>query len=193
MTKPKDDQRCQRCFARNKIPGPGSRYCAECRGRCEECGAPSRYNERGKFFSRYCRACERVKYRPERCTKCGGPMNGSHTSYCRTCFNAYYRELRASDPEEYRRREWRKEIRKYGITEDDWQAMHDRQDGRCAACGGEEAHPGRSRLCVDHDHTTGAVRELLCTSCNLAIGYVGEDPERLRRLAVYLERHQNQI
>jgi len=42
-------------------------------------------------------------------------------------------------------------------------------------------------LVVDHDHSTGRVRKLLCNACNLAIGMVQEDPARLRALAAYLE------
>ena len=36
--------------------------------------------------------------------------------------------------------------------------------GRCALCGAEKA------LCIDHDHTSGAVRGILCTGCNSSLG-----------------------
>ncbi len=44
-----------------------------------------------------------------------------------------------------------------------------------------------AKLMVDHDHTTGEVRGLLCHNCNRAIGLLREDPERLRRAIEYLE------
>ena len=44
-------------------------------------------------------------------------------------------------------------------------------------------------MVIDHCHTTGLVRGLLCNSCNLVLGAVGESPDRLRALAVYLERY----
>lgn len=51
----------------------------------------------------------------------------------------------------------------------------------CAICGAE------SDLVGDHDHGTGKPRGILCRNCNLAIGNMRDDPERLRRAAEYLE------
>lgn len=52
---------------------------------------------------------------------------------------------------------------KYGITPDDWNQLMNVQGGRCAIC---RNPPKKKRLSVDHDHTTGAVRGLLCSRCN---------------------------
>src|SRR5688500_1693885 len=57
----------------------------------------------------------------------------------------------------------------YGITKDDYLAMLERQGGVCATCGNP---PTDKPLCVDHDHTTGVVRGLLCHRCNKALGWV---------------------
>jgi hypothetical protein len=47
------------------------------------------------------------------------------------------------------------------------------------------------RRCVDHCHTSGRFRGVLCHGCNSALGLINnEDPESLRRAAVYLENHQ---
>ena len=46
----------------------------------------------------------------------------------------------------------------------------------------------KRRLCLDHDHTTGAFRGWLCSRCNRALGFVLDSPERLRKLADYLEK-----
>lgn len=43
------------------------------------------------------------------------------------------------------------------------------------------------KLHVDHDHVSGKMRGLLCQKCNHGIGLMGEDPDRLRRAARYLE------
>lgn len=75
----------------------------------------------------------------------------------------------------------------YGITQEDYDRMHADQGGQCAICGG----PGLGRfgtLHVDHCHTTGAVRGLLCDNCNMALGQFKDAPALLRRAADYLER-----
>lgn len=65
--------------------------------------------------------------------------------------------------------------------------MLERQGGVCAICGRVERDKG---LAVDHNHETDKVRELLCTRCNPAIGFLQEDPTIARRVADYLERHK---
>lgn len=82
-------------------------------------------------------------------------------------------------------------LRSFGMTAEDYEVMAAKQAGRCAIC--FHFPPiinGSARLHVDHDHVTGAVRGLLCTLCNLALGKMGDDPERLRRAAIYLETAQ---
>lgn len=68
--------------------------------------------------------------------------------------------------------------------------MQDEQGGRCAACGRPETSLGNhgkvKRLAVDHNHETGEVRGLLCLSCNVALGLVDDDVNRLLALAEYL-------
>lgn len=65
------------------------------------------------------------------------------------------------------------------------------QHGKCAVCGEGETRlgsHGRVRsLSVDHCHTTGAIRGLLCDNCNNILGRAKDSPSVLRRLAAYLE------
>lgn len=58
---------------------------------------------------------------------------------------------------------------RYGITPEQWQSLYDSQEGLCGICGQPQ---GAQRLCVDHDHSTGAVRGLLCDFCNRKVGRV---------------------
>ncbi len=58
------------------------------------------------------------------------------------------------------------------------------KDGaKCAICG------FGGSLKVDHEHTSGKIRGVLCHNCNVAIGHMRDDPTRLRAAAQYLELH----
>lgn len=59
----------------------------------------------------------------------------------------------------------------YGITLEDYNDLYDQQEGRCAICKEEEKREGWW-LHVDHDHSTGEIRGLLCSVCNLALGHI---------------------
>lgn len=78
--------------------------------------------------------------------------------------------------------------REYGISLDDYDRMGRAQHWRCAICH-LLPYPKGSRLVVDHDHATGAVRALLCSSCNSALGLLGEWPDRLHEAVRYLSHH----
>lgn len=74
--------------------------------------------------------------------------------------------------------------RKYGIDAEEYLRLLKTQDRKCAICGSEPA-----RLFIDHCHTSGKVRGLLCTQCNAGIGMFKEDPSRLRGALAYLATH----
>ncbi|MFE5621705.1 endonuclease VII domain-containing protein [Streptomyces virginiae] len=57
----------------------------------------------------------------------------------------------------------------------------------CDLCSAEAPPEGKAHS-IDHNHATGAVRGVLCHSCNLALGHFKDDPERLLRAARYLTR-----
>jgi len=77
-------------------------------------------------------------------------------------------------------------IKKYGITEEDYQRMFDEQNGGCAICGGTKGKNGR--LHIDHNHATGKVRGLLCSPCNVAIGMLRENPALFQKAQDYIAR-----
>lgn len=54
----------------------------------------------------------------------------------------------------------------FGLEPEDYRDLVEAQGGVCAIC-----RTAGNRLCVDHDHGTGEVRGILCTKCNLTLGY----------------------
>lgn len=77
----------------------------------------------------------------------------------------------------------------YGIEYSEYERLRELQQGCCAVCG---TAPDRD-LHVDHCHTTGRVRGLLCGGCNRALGIMHDDPACIRRLALYAERHASLV
>ncbi len=79
----------------------------------------------------------------------------------------------------------------YGLTLEEFGAMRERQGGLCALCGRKDSgRPIWKDLCVDHDHATGKVRDLLCHQCNMVLGHARDDVKLLRRAAAYVEAHR---
>lgn len=65
-------------------------------------------------------------------------------------------------------------------------SLSEHQNYRCAICGCDEDREGR-RFAIDHDHDTGLVRGLLCTRCNVGLGYFSDSVEKLSAAIKYLE------
>lgn len=77
----------------------------------------------------------------------------------------------------------------YKLTLDDFEIMLAAQGGRCAICGGTEpGGPTNLSFCVDHCHTTGRVRGLLCFSCNQGLGHFKDNVDLLANAAEYLQK-----
>lgn len=133
-------------------------------------------------------------------------------SYCHECCNTYAKDHRANDPDANKKarayyranvehkkevaRQWRartghdrkQNLRSlYGLSVDDYRLLLTAQNEVCAICK-EPPRGKRKFLSVDHDHETGQVRGLLCTTCNVGMGALRDSPELLRTAAAYLER-----
>jgi len=74
----------------------------------------------------------------------------------------------------------------YGLTPEQYQEMYDKQGGVCSIC--SEKCTAQFNLAVDHNHDTGSVRELLCKSCNVALGFLKDSSEVAEKAAKYLRR-----
>lgn len=116
--------------------------------------------------------------------------NYRRETWCKRCTQDLANRWRRENPERFNRTRRARHLRKhYGITLDDYDRMLSDQGGKCLGCGSETSGPDGHPLVVDHDHRTGRVRELLCSKCNLVLGNALDNPEVLRALADYLDRH----
>lgn len=85
-------------------------------------------------------------------------------------------------------------LAKYGLTPETYEAILLEQNSACAICGKPETmvdprYGTKHRLSVDHNHTTGVRRGLLCKRCNSALGLLDDSIELVHRAKEYLERY----
>ncbi len=78
--------------------------------------------------------------------------------------------------------------RTFGLTIQQYDEMYLCQSGCCAVCKKHQSELNRV-LCVDHDHSTGKIRKLLCHECNKALGLLYENIRTIESLAKYLRDH----
>lgn len=149
------------------------------------------------------------------CTKCGESFPNTSEyfygyggrrglkSWCKTCTAKAGKAWRASQPERAKaksRANWKLyklehpdymrdyNLRRcYGITLDEFDVLFAEQGYRCAICGvSNEDYSGKKSFHVDHDHATGAIRGILCHSCNIGLGNFKENGEVLHKAILYL-------
>ena len=126
--------------------------------------APSKYPQ-GRFKDKPCRTCGTVF----------SPQAPSHLHCSDKC------KQRSADSNYLRKN--------YGITVEEYEQMFIEQDYKCKICGtnGFKIEPNaRQLLAVDHCHTTGMVRGLLCHNCNRALGLFQDDVRNLSNAIAYL-------
>ena len=109
---------------------------------------------------------------------------GGRNYECKECTKA--RVKKNHDPDRARDRHYR---RNYGISLADFNRMVLSQGSRCACCGTDKPGGKHEQWCVDHDHLTNEVRQLLCKDCNIVLGIVDDSPEHLQRLIAYVLKH----
>jgi 5-methylcytosine-specific restriction endonuclease McrA len=75
---------------------------------------------------------------------------------------------------------------KFGISLEQYEEMFRQQNGLCSIC---SSPGGKLALAVDHDHSTGLVRSLLCSHCNVAMERIDNIPNWSERAEQYKARH----
>ena len=118
-----------------------------------------------------CSVCEETKPKVD-FHKCGRSRDG-RSSQCKACMSEKQKDTRLR--------------RLYGISAKEYKALSAAQNGLCRICVNPPP-PDQRGLVVDHCHTTGAVRGLLCNNCNALLGMATDDVARLRSAIDYLER-----
>ena len=148
--------------------------------------------EENGIIGKDCTKCklflESVKFRPNPKMSCG------LDSWCKTCWQSVRRKYNGTIDAAKRREYQYKHA--YGITKTDLDTLLEKQENACAIC--KTKFPGNPRFkvfCVDHNHTTGKVRGLLCRNCNSGLGLFEDSPELIEKAIKYLEKygHKNNI
>lgn len=168
------------------------RTCGECAG-----PIPIEVNLRAKTCSRECGVAYQNRKRQERktarwreikqpCKQCGSEIPDDRhagSKYCSAECKKKFLDAawRAKSPGYMR-------SYLYGLTDEQYAELLAKQNGRCAICQTDKPG-GKGGWHVDHCHTSGQVRALLCHHCNLLLGHAKDDIARLRAAITYLEAH----
>lgn len=132
--------------------------------------------------SKWCPDCDQIKAVADFPRTRANAATGIHT-YCKPCHNARGKAslLKVGGSRTYHLK------RRYGITAADADAMLLEQEGLCAICGRAAA------VHVDHDHSTGRVRGLLCFNCNGGLGQFKDRIDVLESAVDYLKAHSGSV
>lgn len=141
-------------------------------------------------MSQICRSCK--KHLPfEKFSKQASCKSG-YRKTCKDCHNQYVREIwykKNSFKQIASSKKWRLENKSQFLATKykcDLKTMEDLLSfKKCQICGRSE------NLHIDHCHSSGGVRGILCRSCNIGIGNFEENIERINAAISYLQKHQN--
>lgn len=131
------------------------------------------------------------------CGECGAALSDPHynqrycSSECRRLVKNKISSKYKPTTEQTRHRKYRQ---RYGISWEQVQDLLAKQELGCAVCRRTlsfEGTKGRDLPVVDHCHSTGKVRGLLCTPCNLMLGYSYDDASVLEAAIRYLKENNN--
>ena len=113
-----------------------------------------------------------------------------HMNSCNACNHTKSKAWKQNNKEAYQesQRNSKRKLR-YGLSEKEFLTLYKSQAGCCAICYTPLAVSGKDTH-IDHSHTTGKVRGLLCNNCNTGIGKFNENIAALRRAVFYIERYK---
>lgn len=133
----------------------------------------------------------------KKCSGCGveKPLSNYHndkkgrygkTYKCSPCHTLDARSYSKRFPEKVKQARRKRLLKTYDLTQSTFDALFESQGGRCAICRKsiDISHPS---TCIDHDHSTGAVRGILCTLCNSGLGKFKDNVEFMAAAIKYIQ------
>ena len=129
-------------------------------------------------MNKTCNKCNQTKLL-EDFSKKKDMRDGRHGS-CKVCESKRKAKYRYTT--EQARAYWLKN--QFGISVDEYNTMFESQQGKCAIC--DDAPTKTRRLAVDHCHTDGKIRGLLCFRCNATLGKFNDDITLFQKAIEYL-------
>jgi hypothetical protein len=181
-------------------------------GTCKQCKREKAANRRSTVESKACSVCKEVKASCE--FGVDSTMKDGLRAKCRACRKKEEHDAFAQLSIEEKKRhrqvilEWRKKNpaaykamylragrkQRYGITQKEYDRLLEKQNHCCDICEQKETRMTNGKdvdsLAVDHDHSTGKVRGLLCGNCNKAVGSFLDNFELVEKAIQYVLDHQ---
>jgi Recombination endonuclease VII len=173
-TKPASD------YGRNRSLGDGlSFYCLTCNRAKSNAHYRKRRQAMGKKVRdhswvpegfQWCPSCKEAK--PHEDFDRSTHTTSGLSSWCKACKSVANRDAYF--------------YRKYNLTRHELLELRTAQQDRCGICGDPEPQH------LDHDHSTGKIRMLLCQRCNQGLGLFRDDPYLLHVAGLYVEGHRQE-
>ena len=127
------------------------------------CNCEKEYPRTSEYFYRNKKSKDRLSYR------------------CKNCADEYSEEWKRKNREKFLNFHRSRNLKEnFNISIDDWQEIFQKQNGRCAICDRHQSE-FNIRFAVDHNHKTGAVRGLLCMSCNRNLGWFEKNKNKAEK------------
>jgi hypothetical protein len=140
---------------------------------------------------RICNETDETKFSPSR------------TNQCKSCVQQYRKDKRAgtwtpaqvkgdrskTDNHKTPEATWKRHIKaKFGINENAYHDLVESQGNRCGICRTDSPSSKHGKWSIDHCHSTGKIRGLLCQSCNKGLGLFRDNVAFLQQAVQYLNR-----
>lgn len=132
--------------------------------------------EKHKPETKWCYSCEQIK--PANAFYNNKTKPSGLADECKLCA-----KQRNKDYAERTNYDRKRALKRYNMTMDEYNVLFTAQNNTCAIC---KTLPSTKPLAVDHDHTTGKIRGLLCSNCNTALGLLYENPSIVANLLNYI-------